>query len=65
MGYGVPESYGLSPLSQLRTGQKVWGIGSYGLSEGMGYGEFDCRLKYKMAERLPSANEWHMGGGGL
>ena len=42
MGYGLPESYGLSPLSQLRTGQKVWGIGSYGLSEGMGYGEFDC-----------------------
>ena len=41
MGYGLPETYGLSPLSQLRTGQKVWGIGSYGLSEGMGYGEFD------------------------
>ena len=42
MGYGLPETYGLSPLSQLRTGQKVWGIGNYGLSEGMGYGEFDC-----------------------
>ena len=37
MDYGLPETYGLSPLSQLRTGQKVWGTRYYGLPGPMGY----------------------------